>query len=375
MSLISAPLGFWMPDTGFGNVPSSIINTALNAATKKLAIIGYVNIDGRGTKTISSAGGAIHFRPTSVTWANGATTLDVGIQDVDTATGPVGRPDGTFDVKATLTGGAGITTNTHNTVSMTTGSKTIAHGDLIAIVYDMTARGGADSLQIVTSAYPITSNLPLGASYDGASWTANNNGCGGSSAIIQFDDGTLGQIGTVPPAYAATTVDSFTTSTNPNERGIHFQTPWDCKIDAIGGFVGITDANSDFTLKLYSDPLGTPALVTSVAVPAEILGVTGNERWVELVLPSEVELTAGTVYGLTVLATGSSNSRLRSYPINNEAHRVFINVVGTTCKKITRNGSSGAFSAESPAVTIPMLSVRISALHSTGGAASGIIAG
>jgi hypothetical protein len=375
MTLVSSALGLWMPDNGLGNYPSNLNNTALNAATKKFAIIGYVNIIGRGTKTISSAGGAIHFRPTTVTWANGATTMDVGIQDVDVASGPVGRPDGTYDVKATLTGGAGVTTNTHNVVAMTTGSKTIAHGDLIAIVYDMTARAGADTLQIVTSAYSISSNLPLGASYDGASWTSNIAACGGSSAIIAFDDGTLGQIGSIPPAYTASTVDSFTTSTNPNERGIHFQTSWDCKIDAIGGFVGITDANSDFTLKLYSDPLGTPALVTSVAVPSELLGVSGNERWVELVLPSEVELTAGTVYGLTILATGSTNSRLRSYTINNEAHRAFIGGVGTTCKKITRNGSSGAFSAESPAVTIPMLSVRISALHSTGSTAVGVIGG
>jgi hypothetical protein len=67
-----------------------------------------------------------------------------------------------------------------------------------------------------------------------------------------------------------------------------------------------------------------------------------------------------------VRATGSSNTRLATITLGNTAHRATI-PGGTTLAKITRDNDTGAFTAESPAVTIYQMGVRISHLYDTGG--------
>src|SRR5687768_973556 len=137
MALASTPTGIYFPNHGPTRLLAVANGNTLNAATDKTCLVGHVYWEGRAaSKTISSSGGAIMFRAGAVTFANGSTTLDVGIQDVDSANGPVVRGDGTFDVKKTHQGGTDtINATAFNTISMATGSKTITHGDLVAVVF------------------------------------------------------------------------------------------------------------------------------------------------------------------------------------------------------------------------------------------------
>ena len=72
------------------------------------------------------------------TFANGSTDLRVGVQDVAS-----GAPDGTYDVYATYTGGTDTITNSAlHRKAMTSGTKTIANGAIVAIGHTMVTRGG-----------------------------------------------------------------------------------------------------------------------------------------------------------------------------------------------------------------------------------------
>lgn len=217
---------------------------------------------------------------------------------MDAANGVIARPDGSFDVSRTLTGGTDtISSNTWTTFAMTggTGSKSIAHGDLIAVVWDMTARAGADSVilslgSVVAGAFPVTNE------FQSAAWRTTS--IGAPNVLITFDDGTLGILDSAIPFSTAITVETYTDSNNPDERGIIFQVPWDCKIDALWANVGISAANSDFTIALYSTPSGTPAVVsgTSFTVLAEQLSATAAQSFNPFLLPAEVTLSRNTDY-------------------------------------------------------------------------------
>lgn len=368
--------GFLYPEVTYADTLGGGANTGtMDAAGEKYALIGQLFIEGRpaGAKTLST--GKIWFRTGTCVFADVATTLDIGIQDVAIGAGPIAQPDGTFDVKTTLTGGAGLTTVAVNSPAMTSGTKSMTHGDLIAVVFDMTARGGTDSVTVLSCDRNIVrsadTQLPVTNAYIAAAWqTAATVGAGRvPNVAIEFDDGTLGWLD-MAPAFTAIATELFSDSTNPDERGLIFQVPWDCKIDELWAICGRTDANSDFTLKLYSDPLGTPTLLASVAVLAENMGAATTQGFFTGLLASQISLTKNTDYAVTLLATGTSNARLATNTFFDEKFRKMWNG-GTTVKKATRDGSTGAFTAETPAVTMPRVGVRIYSLDDGTGTGSG----
>lgn len=378
MTLAAISGGLYYPR--LHNFPTGVAGAVVDATGEKFAMIGRLYIDGRpaGAKTLSSSGGNIQFRAGTVTWVGASgSTLEIGIQGVASGSGPIAQPDGSFGAKAQLVAGSGLSANVWNTVSMTTGTSSLTHGDLVAIVFDMTNRGGADTVTInAANSYEqtgaTTTGFPTCNAFVAGAWQTTNS-AGASrlpNAIISFDDGTLGWIDHTMPSTSPGNTETFNDTTNPDERGLIFQIPWDCKIDALWAYAGITDANSDFTLKLYSDPTGTPTLVTSIAVAAENMGVAGLQGFVKGLLATEVSLTRNTSYILTVRATGSSNTRLAAFTLGNTAHRAFVSG-GTTLAKGTRQNDTGAFTAESPAVTIYAMGVSISQLHDTASAGSG----
>lgn len=365
--------GFYYPSNlcGLGRVPQGTTTVGtMDAAAEKVAFVGRAFLPGgEGTsKTISAAGGgSIVFAAGAVTFANGSTTLDIGIQDVDITTGAPARPDGTFDVKRTYTGGTDTITTGLNTIAMTggSGSKTIAHGDLIAITFDMTALGGTDS--VVVRGQPTQASqgtmLPSCLVNTG-SWTLGGSSATAPCCVIIFDDGTFGMLdgGYI---HGTNSTESFSDSTNPDERGLLFQIPWDCAIDALWVVMGVNNATTaDMAVDLYSDPLGTPASVLggAITVTAETFAATIGTGAYLVRLSSAVNLTRDTNYALAIKATSTGNAVLFISTLVSEGSRILL-MGGTTLAKVTRNGGSGAFSAESPAVTMYQMGVRISKLH------------
>jgi hypothetical protein len=248
------------------------------------------------------------------------------------------------------------------------GTKTLNHGDLVAVVFDMTARAGADTLGIVVSATLANArHRPGSNSHNGTSWSTATGGL--PRIIITFDDGTLGWFeGSIP--YLAQGVLAFADASNPDEQGIEFSVPWDCKISGYLAFVQAADANSDFTLKMYTDATGTPADVSnsSIVVDGATLGQASQNGLGYFPLPAEIALTRNTLYGLTIRASGSSNISLNRFTFNNAAYRAVL--PGTTnLGLITRQNDTGAFTKTTTA--IPQLGVIISSFDDGTGSGGG----
>lgn len=344
----------------------------LNATGQQVCIIGHIETENSGTKTISAAGGGkIVWRAASpITFAaNGpATTMVVSIQDVDAVNGPVARGDGTDDVSGTLTSGVDtIAANSWITTNMSSGSKTVAHGDLIAVNFNLTARNGADSVLIGTASVSHPGR-PVSNIYTGGAW---------SSALqaelpgfyILFDDGTTGVFhvldGSRAFLFGLGGSESFSDSINPDERGNCFQIPFDCKIGAFCVWATGSVASADFSVKLYSSPLTSPSLITSVSVLGEQLNAAGV-RNIYLVLPSEITLSANTDYALTVRATGASNVFVGTSVLPTQALRAHL-TGKTTLRKVTRDNDTGAFTEENPAITHYSMGVLITEILAGGG--------
>jgi hypothetical protein len=356
------------PSLTQGGLVAVTNETAIATTTDKIAAIGFCFIEGRAaSKTISAAGGgSIKWRAQSATWANGSTTLDIGIQDVDSSIGPAARPNGTFNVKRTLTGGDGnIVTATTLTTAMTggTGTKTINHGDMIAVVWDMTNRAGADTVSVSAFSTLGSCAIPHTQLYTSSAWRTTTGSSFIPNVLIIFDDGTRGCL--MNGAFGTSnTVDTYADANNPDERGMVFQVPWDCKVDSLWFMGGSADANGDGTITLYSDPLGTPTSLGAISWFGERSAGANLDRLQQLMFSSEVQLTAATDYCVAFKGTGTNNIRLANYTLDNTADRATL-PGGTTLKKVTRNNSTGAFTAESPAVTMYQIGVGISSVNTT----------
>jgi hypothetical protein len=372
LAYYSTPRGLYYPTLEF---PGSNSNAnVLDIAGEQMAYIGRVYIDGRpaGTKTLSAAGGgSIGFPLGAITFTDPGTTVQIGLQNVSTTAGLVAQPTESFDVSRTLTGGGGgLTASAWNTISMTGGSgtKAVAHGDTIAVVISMTARGGTDT--IATQAGNIFLGTQAGfpttnAKVSGVWQTAMANGAVRVPVtLITFDDGTLAVLDGAVPA-ASVTQDVYSTSTPPNERGLQFQLPWSCKIDAVWINVACGAATADFNIKLYdvSTP-ATPAPVTgftTMNMLAEQTSVANTANFSVWPLPSEVQLNRGTDYVLSVENTTAVSVRVAMANFPDANVRKFV-PGGTTLFKATRNGGTGTFTTTD--TTIALMGVRISQLQS-----------
>jgi hypothetical protein len=340
----------------------------MDATGEKLAMVGTVFWADRSTsaKTFGTSS-KITIRTNNVTFADASTNLRVGIQDVATSGTVFAQPDGTFDVYADIGGTSGLLTSSDDGVAksftMTTGSKSITQGDLIAIVFDMTARGGSDSVQISGFSgrnynYPMP---PLNLENTG-SWAQVATYCV-PNVLLEADDGTLGVFRGGQFYLSASTNWTFSDSTNPDERGLLFRVPFGCKIDSIRFMTGANDANADFTITLYSDPTGTPAAVVSRSWLGEHMAGNAGPRYLQVQFPDQYALSANTDYVLAIRATGSGNVSLGYYTLANALHR---NVNGcANCAYAYRDGGSGAFNVSGTS-TIPEMAILISAIE-TGG--------
>lgn len=324
---------------------SSAETAVMDAAGEETFLMGPIFIDGRpaSAKTISSAGGKIHFLPGTTTFANAGTTLRVGIQDVDATTGTPARGDGTFDVYDDLVGATDtITSDTYKTVTMSSGTKSITHGDIIAISFSMTARGGADSVRLRGSSsgdalrfWPqITVNAPA-ATYTSQLRFPN--------AVIEFDDGTLGWIyGTVPVTGGATTV-TYDSGTTPDEYGSTVKFTRPVTIDGLWGFIGAITLSGSIEAILYSDPLGTPAAVSggTITIDPDMRNANGNAMWSGL-FAAPITLAANTKYGICFRPTTADDMRVFYYTFSSANFQKAL-PGGTDSTYITRTDNTGVF--------------------------------
>lgn len=333
-------------------------------------MVGKVHFPNKETsKTISSSGGKIHFRTGfAVTWGTSGSTLRVGMQDVATASGPPARGDGTYDVYDDLVQGTdSISVNTWTTATMSTGTKTISHGDLIAIAIEMTVRNGSDSITIsgLNQNNILSSFFPLWTTYLGGAYSVAVTE---PIALIETDDGTFGVLAGSMIA-SATGGLSYSSSSSPDEQGLLLTPPGPCTVDGVWVMLsGNNSAAADFTVHLYADPLGTITEVASVAVLGEQISSSTSQGFMFFPFTSNVTLTANTTYWASIEATGTGNVTLAYFDLANAAHRAVL--PGGTNMRLGARKDTGSITETT--TRIPIMGVRLSGLDDGAGGGGGV---
>jgi hypothetical protein len=319
-----------------GNDATAVVATALNAVGESVGHIGQVFWSDGASHTVSSAGGKIHWSAGAVTFANGSTNLRVGIQDLAS-----GLDDGTFDVHDDLVGGTDtITASSLQVTTMSSGTKTIAHEAVVAVVFEMTARGGTDSVEV----HRLTGS-------GGFPYTSSDTGTLAKSpssvpyVVIEADDGTLGILGGTHTIPALTSATSFNNGSTPDEYGILFQVTFKCSVNKLFAMLGDMDGTEAGEFVLYSDPLGTPVAERTVSVvPANHAQAGNASADATTYAITEFTLEPNTSYVISYRPTDASGrliSRVTTVP--SAGVRAFT-PFGTTLQGATRSDNTGAFS-------------------------------
>jgi hypothetical protein len=331
-------------------------NATIDAAGESVTAIGHIFLSsGPGSsKTISSAGGKVQWYQGTATFANAGTTLRIGVQDVDAS----GIEDGTFDVYADLVGGTDtITATSINTVPMESGSKTITHGDLIAISIELLSRGGSDVLAIQRG--NLSSSMPYFTVDTGS---GPQRGVAPPIVSLEFDDGTVGWF--VYPAALAESSATFASNSTPDEVALIFEVPFKATATALHLKLGDLGLSDDFEAILYSDPLGTP--VAERTITQDMSLASTGARW-DRPLTSGFTILPNTTYAIAVRPTTTnplSYRRLNFGSGNGNSRKA--TTLGTHWYLATRSDQSGPFGSADTTI-LPQFGVWLGSLSNDAG--------
>jgi hypothetical protein len=340
-------------------VPIAYTNRTMDAAGESVFSIGLLFWADGGTHTVSSAGGKLFTNFGTTTFANGSTNVRAGIQDVT-----VGLEDLTFDVYDDLVGGTDPLTAGLYTITFSTGTKSIAHLANVAIGFEMTARGGADSV-IVRSIANTVSNFPYMSVDSGASPARVATML---PVAIQADDGTIGWILGCPIPYIDDTT-AISDTTTPDEVALLFTLEGVSSLQIPMAYAGAIVTSDNLEFRLYSDPLGTPVEIES----GELLGInngqSANMGTVWGALDALVDPAVSTLYALAVRGTGTSFN-LSRMTIGDAALRAAL-AGGTNWRMGTRSNDTGAF-AETTTI-LPRIGFHLSKIDDGAGGGTTIV--
>lgn len=355
------PAGFGLPIGPMGGLLyySPPASTSVDAAGESCAAIGRIKLSsGPGTtKTFSAAGGARIgvVQQTTITWANGASNLRVGIQGVNATTGV---EDGTWSTYGDLTGGTGgLAIETLSDIPMTSGSVSISHDDLISVVFELTARGGADALRPQRNGPPTT--FPYSTLDTGSGPVKSSAGV--FCFELLFDDGTIGYLTefTLPIVFKN---QSYNDSSTPDEYGFAFKLPFTCTTNALFGMIGELDPSEPGELILYSNPFGTPVVEASVSLDSVYSGFIASDAGFYTLPITEFQLLANTPYAVSYRPTNTANRTIQLRTIKSTWKQ--FNFFGDNFWGVTRTDNTGAFASSD--TIIPVLGCILNNLQDDG---------
>jgi len=322
---------------------SSLTATTIDAVNEACNLIGCLYWEDGGSHTVDTTGSSsIQWRSGTTTFADAGTTVKVGLAAVDTSTGPPSRAANvadviTYDVVASFTGGGGgITSAAWQTSVPTSGTKTIASGDLLAMSIQMTARGGADSVLVSNVGGLSTATIPGVTAFTGGSYNASNQL---PNMVIVASDGTIGYIFGGYVADVGSTTQTWNNASGTKEYGNILRFPF--PVRAYG--IVANNSGGDLDLILYSDPLGTPAAQRTVSVDANTMAASSTFADGRFPFSSPLDLAANTDYAVILKPTTATNVNSVYKTFNNSSHQNS-EPLGTGCYAINRN--TGAFAAQ-----------------------------
>jgi hypothetical protein len=352
---LQATQGLWMPPFGV-TYPPAATSTVIDASGEKVAWVGQVFTPNRGSKNIQTVG----FLPGAITAAGGS-NMRLSLQNVDTTTGFPFRPDGTQDQTVDFLISAPTASTWYQTGNLSA-TRTVAHGDLIAVVLEFETFAGADVFNVQNLSTSSTLNGNWGLSHFTASWGKINVM---PNVVLGFDDGSFGTLSAGAFPFASLTTDTISSSSTPDEVALRFTVPFACKLDGAWIAFSSAAAGRNFDVVLYE---GTSALAT-VPIDADTTNATAGT--VYLVHFAEQTLAPSTVYYVAAKPTTTGNGVAYSYTVSNANH--FQAAAGGTEWHFASRSDAGAWSA----TTTKRLhaGILVSALHDGAGGGARVIGG
>ena len=317
----------------------------LNATGEQVHFVGHIIIDGgvaAGSKTISSSGGIVHWRHgTTGTFVDAGTTVRVGLQDVSTSSPAQG--DGTFDVSDDLVGGTDtLTLDATESTAMSSGTKNLTQGDLVAVVIELISRGGADDVRPSSVEHRLQDTATMLPAVMHDTGTPLRQAAT-PNIIIEFDDGTLGWfVGSTVLSDVGSI--SYDLDTTPDEYGDFINVPF--PVTAIGASINVTGASttSNFEVVLYEDPLGgTPTILEALTVDMAQRAFHSLSGEHTVLFAAEHSLSPSKTYGLSLRPTTTGNIQQHFFDVSDTDHLKITGVLPTMSYAISRTGNSGAF--------------------------------
>jgi hypothetical protein len=332
MALLTLP-GAMLSPIGVGwndrrdTIPAVTTTVVMDATNEAVIMAGQIVTSDGGSHTLDTSGSSsIGWASASSAFTNAGTTFNVGVAAVDTSTGPPARAANasdviTFDVKAAFTGGGGgVTSSAWQTSVPTTGTKTIANGDYVAVCFQMTAKGGGDAVRVAPT-LTDGQHRPTVTTFLGGSYAASGSG---PNTIITFSDGALGYFFGSDVVGVAVSTRTWNSGSAQAEYGQLFQMPFGMKVSGLYGWI---DPDADFDMVLYSDPLGTPVAEKTVSIDANTTSSAAGMRFT-VMFPTPLIVKPNQPI-VAAFKPGGSNVSAYYKTFNSAAHRI-VDAYGTS---------------------------------------------
>jgi hypothetical protein len=236
-------------------------------------------------------------------------------------------------------GGDDLVIASSGAITMESGSKTINHGQLIAVSWKLTARAGSDSVAITAGGYTGTvGGRPHGVSDLGAGFVAR------ALPIVAFNfNGTWATLAGVP-TYQSRSSTTFQSGSTPDERGAFFKLPFACKVAGLLVRNAYGASSTTYKLQIYSDPAGTPAVISgaSKTVDTDTL-VSASTADVLILFDAPVALAANTRYVAAMQPQDSTACGISTLAYASTG-TAGLHMAGANWTYATRSDNTGAFS-------------------------------
>lgn len=360
-------------------LPHPIILTPIGGSIPTGPMTSASGVGSSGTFTFNAAGDkiAIYFIATSTTppdllafYVNVVTTTGTaGTWECTLENVTTGDPSGAVTNSATGStvvgdySAAGV-----KTVAGMAGTASLTTGTIYAVV--LTAGSSWDRSHAVRGSIGTTQGalgFPWIKTKDVAgSWTAVSSNNLGWCFGFADSGGTYIQIPGLMGAYNGT-LPSFSSSTNPDERGNRFNLGIAVRICGVhvlwtGG--SAPGANDDVKIKLLSSHTATPVEERSITIEGESTNTSLNHS---IMFASGFDTTASTTYAVTIEALGTETQSLVLWSYTSNAH--LAGVLGTSFYSTTRNDLGNCTDSNSEIYGVfPIIS------HVDSGAAGGLAA-
>lgn len=355
----------WIPSLPpvFNNVNGvQTITRTIDASGEKFAWIGRVHWpDSASSKNIRK----VHIFPSAIT--DGTGTLAISLQDVLATTGAPPRPDETQDEKALAWDITSLTAGAWNVSPQLDADRTVNKGDLIAAVLEFDTFV-ADAVTLSNGQVPSAVSMSHEAvcvCKESGSWNSNfgAGAFGHPSIIFEMSDGSYGTFAGCLPIASASGAN-INTGTTPDEYGMRFELPFDCKIDGVYVICNPSGAARNFSI-IVSNAGG--ALVTVQVDTEQIVSNASGLKPYYLTFP-DVSLTKNTAYYVSMRPETANNNQISRFHMF-QAPYLATMYGGTTWFEVNRT-NGGAWD-ESATASRTAIGIRVCEIDDGAGAGGG----